>query len=200
MDINLTLLEELRIKGVCFENIELWYCRFGTMRRIGSALIEFLNNKVWYEVKKMNSVAEYTEYCKAKGIEAKEIKGSEAESIDIVIIAGDIPNHMNITKETPIFNPKFPQDQKMLVSDASMRVFPKEGDTFGNILDLFWEEGWGLRLEALKHCYLSWCNQYKSGFFEEGVDKYECFTPCGCCNPLSFTAFPKSKGSHTYFC
>lgn len=101
-----------------------------------------------------------------------------------------------------------PKDTKIHCNNAeravfeennSCRIFPKLGDTLEDIINLFAENGWEVTLEAISHCYLYWRRHYKSGYYKEG-DACELFSPCGCCNPLSFTASKPSNGSHTYYC
>lgn len=91
------------------------------------------------------------------------------------------------------------KERKIITDENSCRIFPMDGDTLGDIIKLFATHGWEVKLEALDHCYIWWRRHYKSGYYEEG-DSCALFSPCGCCNTLSFTASKPCEGSHTYYC
>lgn len=103
--------------------------------------------------------------------EREEYKNSTLPTINDLFYKGFMSEGTCIEREYKIFLP-----HKRSLSEQDFKDIKKE----------FAENGFNVTIHALKHNYIAWLCDMKSGYRDE-KHNYHLFSPCGC-NPLSFRA------------
>jgi hypothetical protein len=103
--------------------------------------------------------------------EREEYKNSTLPTINDLFYKGFMSEGTCIEREYKIFLP-----HKQSLSEQDFKDIKKE----------FAENGFNVTIHALKHNYMAWLCDMKSGY-RDFKRNYHLFTPCGC-NPLSFRA------------